>query len=184
MERVWSDYWDREEGGLFDTASGRRDQAGLLPARAQRVPDPPTPSANGGAGVVALRLHALTGRPEWQERAAAVLAAFAGRAAELGLYAGSDLLAVDWQVNPVTHLVVVGDHHDPGVQNMHLAALAGFVPRRSVQLLAPEVATGEGLPPALQAMLAAGQYPRGDACTGNSCSPPAGDPSAWQATLE
>jgi uncharacterized protein YyaL (SSP411 family) len=79
---------------------------------------------------------------------------------------------------------VVGDHHDPGVQNMHLAALAGFVPRRAVQLLAPDAATGEGLPPALQGMLAAGQSPRGYACTGNSCSPPAGDPSAWQATLE
>ena len=184
MERVWSDYWDREEGGLFDTASGRSDQAGLLPARAKPVQDTPTPSANGVAGVDALRLHALTGRPEWQERATAVLAAFAGRAAELGLYAASYLLAVDWQVNPVTHLVVVGNHHDPGVQNMHLAALAGFVPRRAVQLLAPDAATGEGLPPALQGMLAAGQYPRGYACTGNSCSPPAGDPSAWQATLE
>jgi uncharacterized protein len=184
MGRVWSDYWDREEGGLFDIASGRSDQAGLLPARAKPVQDTPTPSANGVAGVVALRLHALTGRPEWQERATAVLAAFAGRAAELGLYAASYLLAVDWHVNPVTHLVVVGDHHDPGVQNMHLAALAGFVPRRAVQLLAPDAATGEGLPPALQGMLAAGQYPRGYACTGNTCSPAAGDPSSWQLTLE
>ena len=108
MERVWSDYWDREEGGLFDTASGRSDQAGLLPARAKPVQDTPTPSANGVAGVVALRLHALTGRPEWLERATAVLAAFAGRAAELGLFAASYLLAVDWHVNPITHLVVVG----------------------------------------------------------------------------
>ncbi|MFL5512443.1 MAG: thioredoxin domain-containing protein [Gemmatimonadales bacterium] len=184
MERVWSEYWDREEGGLFDTASGRSDQAGLLPARAKPVQDTPTPSPNGVAGVVALRLHALTGRPEWQERATAILAAFAGRAAELGLYAASYLLAVDWHVNPVTHLVVVGDHHDPAVQNMHVAALAGFVPRRAVQLLTPDAATGEGLPPALQGMLAAGLYPRGYACTGNSCSPPAGDPSSWQATLE
>jgi len=70
------------------------------------------------------------------------------------------------------------------VQNMHLAALAGFIPRRAVQLLTPEAATGEGLPPALQGMLAAGQSPRGYACTGNSCSPAAGDPASWQATLE
>jgi uncharacterized protein YyaL (SSP411 family) len=184
MERVWSDYWDPEEGGLFDTASGRSDQAGLLPARAKPVQDTPTPSANGVAGVVALRLHALSGQPEWRERATAVLAAFAGRAAELGIYAASYLLAVDWHLNPVTHLVVVGEHHDPAVQNMHLASLAGFVPRRAVQLLAPDAATGEGLPPALQGMLAAAQSPRGYACTGNSCSPPAGDPSSWQATLE
>jgi uncharacterized protein YyaL (SSP411 family) len=184
MERVWLDYWDQEEGGLFDTARGRSDEAGLLPARAKPVQDTPTPSANGVAGVVAFRLHALTGRPQWQERATALLAAFAGRAAELGLYAATYLLAVDWHLNPVTHLVVVGQHHEPAVQNMHLAGLAGFVPRRAVQLLTPDTATGQGLPPALQRMLALGQSPRGYACTGNSCSPPAGDPSAWQATLE
>ncbi len=184
MERVWSEYWDGEEGGLFDTALGRTDESGLLPARAKPVQDTPSPSPNGVAGVVASRLHALTGRPEWQARATRLLAAFAGRAAELGLYAATYLLAVDWHVNPVTHLVVVGKQHDPAVQNMHLAALAGFVPRRAVQLLTPDAATSQGLPPALQGMLAAGQSPRGYACTGNSCSPPAGDPSAWQATLE
>jgi uncharacterized protein len=184
MDRVWSEYWDGEEGGLFDTARSRTDESGLLPARAKPVQDTPTPSPNGVAGVVALRLYALTGRPQWQERATALLAAFAGRAAELGLYAATYLLAVDWHVNPVTHLVVVGEQHDPAVQNMHLAALAGFVPRRAVQLLTPDAATGQGLPPALQGMLAVGQSPRGYACTGNSCSPPAGDPSAWQATLE
>jgi uncharacterized protein len=184
MDRVWSEYWDGEEGGLFDTARSRTDESGLLPARAKPVQDTPTPSPNGVAAVVALRLYALTGRPEWQERATALLAAFAGRAAELGLYAATYLLAVDWHVNPATHLVVVGEQHDPAVQNMHLAALADFVPRRAVQLLTPDVATGQGLPPALQGMLAVGQSPRGYACTGNSCSPPAGDPSAWQATLE
>jgi len=184
MEHVWSEYWDEEEGGLFDTARGRTEESGLLPARAKPVQDTPTPSPNGVAGVVALRLHALTGRPEWQERATALLAAFAGRAAELGLYAATYLVAVDWHVNPVTHLVVVGEQRDPAVQNMHLAALAGFVPRRAVQLLTPDAATGPGLPPALQGMLAVGQSPRGYACTGNSCSPPAEDPPTWQATLD
>jgi uncharacterized protein len=184
MNRVWSDYWDPENGGLFDTATSGPEQPGLLPARAKPIQDAPTPSANGIAGIVAHRLHELTGSPEWQQRGAALVGAFAGRAAELGLYAATYLLAVDWQLSPVTHLVVVGDHHDPAVQAMHRSALAGFVPRRIVQLLSPDNASQQPLPPALQGMLTAGQSPRGYACTGTTCSQPAGDLPTWQATLE
>jgi uncharacterized protein YyaL (SSP411 family) len=184
MERVWSDYWDDNRGGLFDTARGRRDEAGLLPARAKPIQDTPTPSPNGAAGIMAIRLHELTADPRWQERGAALVAAFAGRAPELGLYAATYLLAVDWQVNPATHLVVVGNAHDPTVQAMHRAALAGFVPRRVVQLVAPDSARRQPLPQALQAMLATGQAPRGYACTGTSCSQPAADLASWQSTLE
>jgi uncharacterized protein YyaL (SSP411 family) len=93
-------------------------------------------------------------------------------------------LAVDWRLNPVTHLVVVGNQHDPVVQTMHRTALAGFVPRRIVQLLSPNTAGRQPLPPALQGMLTAGQSPRGYACTGTTCSQPAGDLPSWQATLE
>jgi uncharacterized protein YyaL (SSP411 family) len=184
MERVWTDYWDSTEGGLWDTATDRADKAGLLPARAKPIQDTPTPSPNGTAAIVAHRLHALTGDSSWQERGAALVAAFAGRAAELGLYAATYLLAVDWQINPVTHLVVVGDPHDSAAQAMHRTALAGAVPRLVVQRLTPDEAEDQPLPPALRGMLSAGQSPRGYACTGNSCAPPAADPSAWLATLE
>ena len=184
MERTWSEYWDEKEGGLFDTARGRRDEAGLLPARAKPIQDTPTPSPNGVAGIVARRLYELTANPLWAERAAALTDAFAGRAAELGLYAATYLLAVDWRLNPITHFVVVGHSHQPEVQAMHRLSLAIFVPRGVVQLLAPEESAGQALPPALQGMVAAGQSPRGYACTGTTCSQPAGDLNSWQAILE
>jgi uncharacterized protein len=184
MERVWAEYWDQREGGLFDTSRDRVQEEGLLPAQAKPVQDTPTPSPNGVAGVVAYRLHELTGRREWQDRGNALVAAFAGRAAELGLYAASYLLAADWQLNPATHLVIVGNQHDPAVQTMHRTALAAFIPRKVVQLLAPDAALAQPLPPALQGMLAAGESPRGYACTGTSCSSPAGDPQSWHTTLE
>ena len=100
MDRVWRDYWDDERGGLFDVAKGREDGTGVAPARAKPVQDTPTPSPNGVAGIVAARLHELTGSPRWRERGSALVAAFAGRASELGLYAATYLLALDWQVNP------------------------------------------------------------------------------------
>jgi uncharacterized protein YyaL (SSP411 family) len=184
MERVWSDYWDQKGGGLFDTARGRRDEAGLLPARAKPIQDTPTPSPNGVAGVVAFRLHEITGNTRWHERGSELVAAFAGRVAELGLYAATYLLAVDWQVNPATHLVVVGDSHDPTARSMYQAALASFAPRRIVQRLDAETAGAGSLPPALRGMVAAGQAPRGYACAGTSCSQPAADLEGWRATLE
>jgi uncharacterized protein YyaL (SSP411 family) len=94
------------------------------------------------------------------------------------------LLAVDWHLNPVTHLVLVGDAHDENVQAMHRMALAGFIPRRIVQRVAPQDADRQPLPQAVRGMLAAGQSPRGYACTGASCLQPAGDVATWQATLE
>jgi uncharacterized protein YyaL (SSP411 family) len=184
MDQVWVDYRDPEGGGLFDTARGRPAEEGLLPARAKPVQDTPTPSPNGVAGIVLSRLHELTGDARWKQRREELVRAFAGGARELGLYAATYLLAVDWHLNPATHLVVVGVASDPAVRAMHRAALAGFVPRRVVQLLDPAEAGTTPLPPALRGMVAAGQAPRGYACTGTSCSQPAEDLPSWVATLE
>ena len=184
MDRVWSDYWDGDKGGLFDTASGRTGEEGLLPARAKPVQDTPTPSPNGVAGIVVARLHEFTGDVRWKQRGEALVRAFAGRAQELGLYAAAYLLAVDWQLNLSTHLVVVGIETDPTAQAMHRAALAGFVPRRVVQLILPAEVGARVMPPTLSGMLAAGRSARGYACAGTSCSEPADDLPSWVATLE
>jgi hypothetical protein len=184
MDRVWADYRDSAGGGLFDTARGRPDGTGLLPARAKPVQDTPTPSPNGVAGIVLARLHELTGDARWKEGGEELLGAFAGRAGELGLYAATYLLAVDWHVNPATHLVVVGEAGDPVAGEMHRHALSGFLPRRVVQWIAPAEAGSQPLPPVLRGMVAAGRAPRGYACVGTSCGQPAEEPSVWAATLE
>jgi uncharacterized protein YyaL (SSP411 family) len=184
MDRVWADYWDNAGGGLFDTATGRPGEEGLLPARAKPVQDTPTPSPNGVAGIVVARLHELTGEARWKERGAALLSVFAGRAQELGLHAATYLLAVDWHLNPATHLVVVGDPTDPTSTAMQRSALAAFLPRRVVQFLSPSEAQHRQLPPVLQAMLSNESSPRAYACAGTSCSRPAEDAGSWSATLE
>jgi uncharacterized protein YyaL (SSP411 family) len=183
MERVWRDYWDDAAGGLFDTARGRDGEEGLLPARVKPVQDTPTPSPNGVAGIVFARLHELTGEPRWRERAGALVSAFAGRAAELGLHGSAFLLALDWYLNPATHLVVVGEEGDETAEAMHRAALAGFAPRRVVQRLTPAGAASGRLPPALAGMLVAGSGARGYACVGTSCSLPAATLAEWRQQL-
>jgi uncharacterized protein YyaL (SSP411 family) len=183
MDRVWADYWDADEGGLFDTARNRSGEEGLLPARAKPVQDTPTPSPNGVAGIVFARLHEYTGEDRWKQRGEEVVRAFAGRARELGLHAASYLLAADWQLNPPIHLVVVGEASDPLVAEMHQTALASFLPRRGVQLLSPLAVGTRSLPPALRGMLT-GRTSAGYACAGQSCSQPAESLGDWRETLE
>jgi uncharacterized protein YyaL (SSP411 family) len=184
MDRVWTDYWDEEGGGLFDTARGRLSEEGLLPARAKPIQDTPTPSPNGVAGIVLGRLHELTGELRWKERGTALISSFAGRAGELSLHGATYLLALDWQVNPATHLVVVGTPEDPAGTEMLHSALATFLPRRVAQFLTPSDARDRALPEPLRGMLVSGSGTRGYACSGTSCSRPAEDPSSWSATLE
>jgi uncharacterized protein YyaL (SSP411 family) len=156
----------------------------LLPARAKSIQDTPTPSPNGVAAIVAFRLHELTGGTRWRDRGVALIQAFAGRAEELGLHAATYLLAVDWALNPATHLVVVGDLHEETALAMHRVALAAFMPRRLVQLVSTDRLSDQALPQAVTGMLAAGQAPRGYACTGTSCSAPVSDLASWRAALE
>jgi uncharacterized protein len=184
MDRVWSDYWDEAGGGgLFDVARGRRDELGLLPARAKPVQDAPAPSPNGVAGIVCARLHELTGDGRWRERGLALVRAFAGRAEALGLHAAAYLQAVDWQLSPATHLVIVGEPGDPVAEAMHTDALRAFIPRRVVRRIAPTRAAADTLPAAMAGMVAAGRAPSGYACTGTSCRAPAGSEDAWRAVL-
>ena len=183
MERVWRDYWDESSGGLFDTARGRSGEEGLLPARVKPVQDTPTPSPNGVAGITLVRLHELTTDSRWRERAGALVAAFAGGALELGLHGSAFLLAMDWYLNPGTHLVVVGDEGDETADKMHRVALAGFAPRRVVQRLTPAEADAGRLAPAIAGMLAAGGGTRAYACVGTSCSLPATTLEEWRQVL-
>ena len=178
-ERVWSDYAD-EDGGLFDVAAGTSGE-GLVPTRAKSVQDAPTPSGNGTAGIVAARLHLITGDARWRIRAEALVRAFAGRAAELGFYAAAYLTAADWTLNPETHLVIVGAAGDTQAERMHRRALAAFAPRRVVQRV---TGADQPLPPAVAAMLGSA---RGSArallCRGAACSPPAATDAEWADTL-
>jgi uncharacterized protein YyaL (SSP411 family) len=94
------------------------------------------------------------------------------------------LLAVDWHINPVTHLVVVGSDRDSTAGAMYGRALAEYLPRRVVQRIEPSGAGERPLPEALKGMVAAGTATRGYACAGLTCSPPAEDLPSWVATLE
>jgi uncharacterized protein YyaL (SSP411 family) len=180
MERVWRDYWDRERGGLFDTAVAE-GREGLLPLRSKPVQDAPTPSPNGVAGIVSARLFEHTMNPAWRSRRDDLVAAFAGKAGELGLHGATFLLAVDWQLNPPNHLVIVGPPGHPEAEAMHRRALATFLPRRVVKRLS-SIDHGS-LAPALAAMIGSGEAVRAYACVGAACRIPVTGDTEWATLL-
>jgi uncharacterized protein YyaL (SSP411 family) len=182
MERVWRDYRDPTAGGLFDRVVGSGGE-GLLQARVKPVEDAPTPSANGVAAMVLGRLAELTGDGLWRARADELLKAFAGRAGDLGLHAATLLIALDRQLNPPVHFVVVGADGDAVADGMHRQALATYAPRRTVQRVSPGDVASRALPVAVAAMAARSAGPAGYACVGSACSPPADSEAAWRAVL-
>ena len=174
MDRVWADYWDPEAGGLFDTARARGSEPGLLPARAKPVQDAPTPSPNGVAGMVAARLHEHTGEARWRERGHALVRAFAGRAAELGILCGG--VSARGGLAPLAR-----DSPGRSSASRAMPSRTGCTPTRwrpscraaSCGDSRPATRTASALPPAMAGMVAAGRAPRGYACTGTSCRAPA-----------
>ncbi|MEO8294515.1 MAG: thioredoxin domain-containing protein [Gemmatimonadota bacterium] len=182
MERVWRDYWDPARGGFFDSKP-EVNRGGLLAMRSKPVQDAPTPSPNGVAGIVLARLAEHTMRPEWIERRDTLIAAFAGGAAELGLHGATFLTAVDWQLHPSVHLVIVGAAGDQEADRMHQRALATWLPRRVVRRLAPDQLKRRALPPAMAGMIQPGAGARAYACIGASCRLPVSKAAEWDALL-
>ena len=183
MERAHADCWDPVGGGYFDAPAPTARGEGLLATRARPIQDSPTPSPNGVAGVVLARLAELTREPQWDERRRRLIQAFGERAADLGLFGSTYLLAVDWLLLPATHLVVTGPAADPLAAELHQLARAAFVPRRTVLRLTPELAARLPLTPPLQAMLRDPSRVAGYACTGERCLAPAQDLETWRDTL-
>jgi len=152
----------------------------MLPARAKPVQDTPTPSPNGVAALVAARLAHHLDSAEWHARHRELLGAFAGKAAELGLFGATFLQAMTWGLAPVTHLVIVGD--DAEADRMHQRALRTFIPRKVVTRIRPTAHPPIRLPASLAAMVDA-TAPRAYVCRGETCLAPAPNNADWAERL-
>jgi uncharacterized protein YyaL (SSP411 family) len=157
---------DRERGGFFDTL--REDPAGLLGQVAKPVQDAPTPAPNAVAALDFLRLAAITEEPRYEAVAQRTLAAFAGSAEELGLFAATYLRAADFKLQGACR-IVVADTTTNGT--LATAALAAYRPRRVM------VRAGESPVPGVRPPVCL-------VCSGTVCATPVTDPAALRSTLE
>jgi len=158
-------YWDEPEGGFFDA---REQSGGFLGTRSKPIQDSPTSSSNAVAALVLLRLAVIADEPKYKGRAERLLAAFAGRASELGIHGSTYLRALDWLLKGECKIVV-----SDATTNSDLAAtcLSAYRPRKVVVRKNSSPVPGTPPPVAL-------------VCAGETCAAPVTTPDALRGTLE
>ncbi len=121
-------FWDDAHGGLFFTP----DDGEALIVRQAEIYDGAMPSGNSVAMLNLLRLSHLTGKPELEEKAAAILGAFSGTVAGQPLGHTMFLSALDFALGPSYEVALVGTPEDAGIAKMLEALRSRFLPNKAV----------------------------------------------------
>jgi uncharacterized protein YyaL (SSP411 family) len=122
---------DDENGGFFETSVDHE----RLVARRKDLEDHPIPAGNSSAAYGLLRLAALTGEHEYEQRAVSVFRLLHEVAAQHAQAFGHLLQAIDFHFAPVKEVALVGDD----VSELERVVRAAFRPHLVV-------ARGEGVP--------------------------------------
>ena len=184
MDLTIEKYGDVEGDGFFDRAADAPPMGGLE-VRRKPFQDSPTPGTNSAAVMALTRMHAYTEDRRYYDWANKTLEAFAGIAAQYGLFAATyGLAAVLFSEHP-TQVVITGPAGDATAQKLEEAANGVFRLGKAVLRFTPESSL-ENLPAALRQTLP--HLPKGKAvavvCSGTSCLPPVGDPEELKRVLE
>ncbi len=134
-------YWDATAGGYFFAAD---DTPGLI-ARAKTAADAAVPAGNGTLVGVLTRLAILTGDEIYRDRADAIIRTFAGEVARNFFPLATLINNAELAQKPV-QIVLVGEAGDPAITELRRAVCAVSLPRRVVQVIAPDETLPVGHP--------------------------------------
>ncbi len=178
---TFESFRDPSSGVLGDRPAEDAATVAALERPHASIADAPSPSGNGAAALVLLRLAAATGNAAWRASALDILRQHAGSAARLTSSAATWLKALAWALQPVTTVVVIDDAA-PADSALFRTALRDARPRTVVRHFMPGTHTVASLPPELAAMVDE-RAPRAYLCAGRTCALPVDDPAALQHTL-
>jgi uncharacterized protein YyaL (SSP411 family) len=184
MDLTIEKYGDAESGGFFDRAADAPPMGGLE-VRRKPFQDSPTPGTNSAAIMALTRLHGYTEDRRYYDGAKKTLDAFAGIAAQYGLFAATyGLAAVLFSEHP-TQVVITGPAGDAAAQKLEDAANGVFRLGKAVLRVTPESSL-ENLPAALRQTVP--HLPKDKAvavvCSGTTCLPPVSDADELKRVLE
>jgi hypothetical protein len=175
METTLRRFWDEQSGGFFDTARDLDGRQGSLKMSRKSFQDSPTPAGNS-VGVLALdRLAVLAERPDYREKAEAILDLFAPKAPEYGLFAATYAVALVNHLRQPLEIVVVGAAEDERTRKLLKAAYEAPRAGKRVLALAPDTVKSGDLPAGLAATLPnlpLDGTPLALVCVGATCQPP------------
>ncbi len=176
VDRMLSDFWDGEHGGLFSAAAGATD----LLVRQKETFDGAYPSANSAAYLVLVRLARLTGDPVYEERAAAVARLYSGPLATSPTLATLFLSGLEEAAGASQEVVVVGVPGSADTEAMLGGLRRAYLPTTAI-LLVPSGERGEPvrrLAPFTAAMTMVDGWATAYVCAGRTCELPVTDVTA------
>jgi uncharacterized protein len=169
---------DDERGGFFTTSNDHEE----LIARRKDVGDHPIPSGNSAAAYGLLRLAALTGERDYEDRAVGAMRLFAPAAARHPDAFGHLLQAIDFHLSPVREVALVAPSNGGGSAGLdELAGVVRSAHRPHVVLAGgPE---GSERPELLRERPAVQGRPAAYVCENFACHAPVTEPQELAAAL-
>jgi hypothetical protein len=149
-------FFDREEGGFFDTemrgeaagdAPNPRNARGILGTPRKPFQDSPTPAGNSAAAIALLRLYGYTNEASYREKAGQTLELYAGVAGQHGIFAATYGLAVARFMEPHGQVVIIGN--DEIAAEMYRTARQALLGNKVLLRMDADKAVAQNLPPAL-----------------------------------
>ena len=97
-------FWDAERGGFYFTSA----DASELPVRKKEIYDGATPSGNSVAALNLIRLHRITGDPEFEKQADLLGRAFSASVDQFPSAYTQLLVALEFSMGPSHEIVITG----------------------------------------------------------------------------
>src|SRR5574341_23794 len=178
MEAAVKDFWDGD--AFLDvprTTAGPGLDVGFRPLQ-----DSPTPSANGVAALVLLRLGRTLGSDVQRRLVERLLGGAVPGLAGHGLHASALFIGLDEFLHEPAHVTIIGPRDDPRTVALREAALQSWRPDRMISHH-QDGRSDSPVPDAVRAMIDRSPAPAAYVCAGTACAPPARDPAALAETL-
>jgi uncharacterized protein YyaL (SSP411 family) len=121
-------FWDEEDGGFFFTS----DDGEELLVRSKEIYDGAVPSGNSVMMLNLLRLARMTGRVEYEEKAAQIGRTFQKNVSQAASIYTQLLSAVDFGVGPSFEVVIVGARDGRDTDLMRKALEERYIPNKVV----------------------------------------------------
>ena len=166
------------EGGFFDTS----DDHETLITRPRDLYDNATPSGNGMAAFVLMRLAGLAVEPRYAELAQRSLRGVQALLARAPLGFGQWLSALHYVLSGPREIAIVGDVHAPDARALLAVASAGYHPQQIVAL--GQNGTEDSVVPLLRGRSQLGGQATAYVCADSTCYPPVTEPEPLRELIE
>jgi len=133
-EIMLREFWDDEDGAFFYTGKSHEQ----LISRAKPIFDASIPSGNSMAAQLLLRLHHITGRELYRQRAEKVLRSYYDAMESQPFGFAHLICALDFYLTKPKEIFVVGDRQFAGTRELLAGVHSLYLPNLTLQLANPD----------------------------------------------